>query len=187
MLALLSLEEIEALLLKVPTLVKRFEERDPDFFSAVKSWLASVDNTLSNNRMAATAEIAVCRGALISVERGFSDGSALKTRMGARNLKDARASHMLKRATDVISETIRFRRGQVDEADRVMMQIVAVADRLGLITAEAGQNHSAYLQATLQVISNRAELTSLVVHVTGLLGKADILIVLDRSIASIRQ
>lgn len=187
MLHLLNLEEIEALLLKVPALVKRFEERDPDFFSAVKSWLVDVENTFSRNRMPATSEIAVCRGALISVERGFPDGSALKSRMGVRNLKEARASHLLKRATDVITETIRSRRGQIDEAGRIMMQIVALADRLGLIPAESGQNHTSYLQTIFQVISNRAELASLVVHVTGLLGKADTLIVLDRSIASIRQ
>jgi hypothetical protein len=186
-LPLLRLEEIEALLLKVPALVKRFEERDPDFFPAVKSWLAGVEDALSNNRMAAAAEIAACRGALISVERGFSDGSAIVSRVGTRGLKDARASHLLKRATDVISETIRSRRGQVDEAGRIMLQIVAVADQLGLITTEAGQNHSAYLQATLQAISNRVELTSLVVHVTGLLGRTDTLIVLDRSIAGVRQ
>jgi hypothetical protein len=184
---LLNLEEIEALLLKVPALVKQFEERDPDFFPAVKSWLAGAEDTLSKNRMPQTSEIAVCRGALISVERGFSDGAALQSRMGARNLREARASHVLKRATDVITETIRSRRGQLDEASRVMMQIVAVADHLGLIPADSGQNHTAYLQGILQAISNRPELASLVVHVTGLLGKADTLIVLDRAIASFRQ
>src|SRR5258705_9432052 len=119
MLHLLNLEEIEPLLLKVAPLVKRFEERDPDFFPLVKSWLAGVEETLSKNRMPQASEIAVCRGVLISVERGFSDGIALESRMGARNLREARASHMLKRATDVITETIRLRRGQVDEAERV--------------------------------------------------------------------
>lgn len=187
MLHLLNLEAIEALLLQVPALVNRFEERDPLFPPAVQSWLAAVENTLSKNQMPVTSEIAVCRGALISADRGFSDGSAIKRGVGARKSKAAQACHLLKRATELIAETIRFRRGQVDEAGRVMMQIVAVADRLGLIPPEAGQNHTAYLQAVLQAISDRAELTSLVVHVTGLLGKADTLIVLDRSIASFRQ
>jgi hypothetical protein len=184
---LVNLEEIEAFLLKVPLLVEQFEERDPDFFPAVKSWLASVEDTLSKNRMPQTSEIAVCRSALISIERGFLDGAALQNRIGARKLREARASHMLKHATDVITETIRFRRGQIDEAGRVMMQIVAVADHLGLIPPDSGQSHSAYLQSILLAMSNRAELISLVVHVTGLLGKSDTLIVLDRSIANIRQ
>ena len=187
MLHLLNLEEIESLLLQVPALVKRFEERDPDFFQAVKSWLADVEDTLSKNRMPQASEIAVCRGALIAVERGFSEGDPLQSRMNARGLREARASHILNRATEVTKESIRSRRGQIDEASRVMMQIVAVADHLGLILAESGQPHTAYLQSTLLAISNLAELISLVVHVTGLLGKTDTLIILDRSIANIRQ
>jgi hypothetical protein len=183
---LLNLEEIEALLLKVPGLVKRFEERDTDFFPAVKSWLGGVEDMLRKNGMPATSEIAVCRSSLISVERGFSDGAVLKSRMGIRNLKEARASQMLKRATEIITEAIRLRRGQVDEAGRVMMQIIAVAERLGLLADEAGQNHTAYLQSTLRKMSDRAEITSFVVHVTGLLGKADTLIVLDRYITRFR-
>lgn len=187
MLHLLNLEEIEALLLKVPVLVKQFEERDPDFLLTLKSWLVGTEDTLSKNRMPQASEIALCRGALISVERGFSDGAAPQSRIGARNLREARANQLLKRAADVITETIRFRRGQLDEASRVMMQIVAVADHLGLIPADSGPNHTAYLQAALQAISIRPELASLLVHVTGLLGKSDTLIVLDRAIAGFRQ
>jgi len=184
---LLNLEEIESLLLNVPTLVKRFEDRDPDFLSAVISWLAAAEDTLSKNRMPQTSEIAVCRSELISANRGFSEGAPLQTRMGARQLREARASQLLKRATEVLTETIHHRRGQIDEASRLMMQMVAVADHLGLIPADSGQNHTAYLQTILQAMVNRTELTSLVVHVTGILGKADILIVLDRSIARLGQ
>jgi len=67
------------------------------------------------------------------------------------------------------------------------MQIVAVADHLDLIPVDSGQNHTAYLEAILVAMSNRAELTSLVVHVIGLLGKADTLMMLDRTIARIRH
>ena len=186
MLHLLNLEEIESWLLKVPALVKRFEEREPDFFPAVKSWLAGVEDTLGKNRLPQASEIAACRSALISIERGFLNGVALPSKMGARNLKEAQAGHVLKRAADAVMEAIRSRRGQIDEASRVMMQIVAVADHLGLIPNDAGLNHTAYLQSILLAISNRAELASLAVHVTGILGKTDVLIVLDRSIANIR-
>ncbi len=187
MLHLPNLEEIEALLLKVPGLAKRYEDHEPDFVVAVKSWLAATEETLSKNRMPAASEIAVFLGELISAERGFSEGSALKSRMGARHLKEARAAHLLKRATDVANETIRLRRGQVDEAERVMMQIVAVADRLGLVPSQSGENLGAYLQAVFQALSNRAELASLVVHVVGMLGKADTLIMLDRCITRVRH
>jgi hypothetical protein len=184
---LLNLEEIEALLLKVSPLVKRFEDRDPDFVAAVRGWLAAAEEMLGNNRMPVASEIAVYRGALISAERGFVDGLAPKSRSGARHLKEARAANLLKRATDTVVEAIRPRRAQVDEAERLMMQIVAVADRVGLVPPELGQSHTAYLQKILQEISNRAELTSLLVHVTGLLGNTDTLIMLDRAIGSIKR
>ena len=181
-----NLEEIEALLLQVPALVDRLEDRDPAFLPALKSWLAAAENVLSNNHMPAASEIAACRGLLIAVERGDSDNSRVRG-MGARKYREARASHLLKRASDVISETIRSRRAQVDEAGRVMMQVVAAADRVGLIPAESGPSHTAYLQGVLQTMSSRAELTSLIVHVTGLVGETDSLIVLDRAIAALRQ
>jgi hypothetical protein len=184
---LLNLEEIEGLLLKVPALVRRFDERDPEFVLAVKTWLADAEDTLAKNRLSQTSEIAVCRGALISVERGFTDAAARQSRVGARTMKEARASQLLKRATDVIAETVRPRRGQLDEAERLMMQVVAVAEQLGLIPRDTGGNHTAYLQSILLALSARAELVPLVVHVTGLLGKADTLVVLDRSIASLKQ
>jgi hypothetical protein len=95
---------------------------------------------------------------------------------------------LLKQATDIVSGTIRGRRAQVDEAETVMLQVVAAADRLGLIPAQqVGQSHTSYLQAVFQALYNRAELTSLVVHVVGLLGSSDSLIMLDRSITNVKQ
>ena len=67
------------------------------------------------------------------------------------------------------------------------MQIVAVADHLGLIPRETGQTHTAYTLGILSAIATRPELASLVVHVTGLVGAGDLLIVLDRSITAVRQ
>jgi hypothetical protein len=182
-----SLEAIEDLVLRVPALVNRLEDHDPDFVPALKSWLGNAEDTLSHNRMPEASEVAACRGVLIAIERGDTEDAAARTRMGDRKYRDARASHLLRRATDVVNESIRGRRAQVDEAERVMMQIVAAADRLGLIPVESDGDHTAYLRSVLHAITNRAELTSLLVHVTGILGDTDCLIVLDRSIAAIKQ
>ena len=173
------------MLLKVPSLVKRLEERDPEFVSAVKSWLANAGEVFGRNGLSQTAEIAVCRSNIIAAERGLSEDGTTQTRIGARAFKEARAGQLLERATDLIADSVRPRRAQVDEAGRIMLQVVAVADQLGLIPTDTGSNHAAYLQTILSAMTNRAELVSLVVHITGLVGKADILIVLDRSIASL--
>jgi hypothetical protein len=184
---LLNLEQIEALLLEVPVLVSQLENHDPDFVPALKAWLAKVEDALTNNRMPAASAVAVCRAELIAVERGEVDDPLSKGRMNSRKHREARATHLLRRAADIVNETIRSRRSQIDEASRWMMQLVAAADLMGLIPPDTGTNRTAYLQGILQVVSARTELTSLVVHVMGLLGQADCLIVLDRSIADVRQ
>jgi hypothetical protein len=187
MLHLLNLEEIESHLLKIPALVRHFEDRGPEFVSAVKAWLVAAEDMLVNNRLAVASEIAVCRGALISAERGFPNGPVPTSRSGTRHLKEAQAASLLKHATNSVTEAIRSRRSQIDEAERVMMQMVAVAGRLGLIPPESGQERTAYLQSIVQAMSGRGELASFLTHVTGLLGNSDTLIILDRSLASLEQ
>jgi len=187
MLRLPNLEAIEALLLDVPALVDRMDGHDPAFLPALKAWFAAAEDTLRNNRLAAASEVAACRAILIAVERGDTDGVAARGSTSARRYREARASHLLSRAAGAVAETIRSRRGQADEAARLMMQLVAAADRLGLIPSDRGRSPSAYLNGIRQAISARAELVSHLVHVTGLLGETDTLIVLDRSIAALRQ
>ena len=69
----------------------------------------------------------------------------------------------------------------------MMTGIVAAGDRLGLIPNDTGENHSTYLRAIMTALSERPELAGMVVHVLGLMGASDALIVLDRSITSVRQ
>src|SRR5581483_4457915 len=165
---LLAIEEAETKLAEVPALVRRYDERDPEFVSAVKSWLKDTEDTLGRYGMPVASEIAASRGELIACERGHRDGPAGAGPRG-RAYREGRAAEVLKHATGTVLSAIQQRRGQ-----------------LGLVPAESGQGHTAYLQAVLQAIADRPELSSLVVHVTGLLGKADVLIVLDRSISRVR-
>ena len=70
MLRIVQLEEIQALLLRVPALVDRQEQRDPDFADVVKAWLGDLEDALENNRLPAAGRVAAARGTLISAERG---------------------------------------------------------------------------------------------------------------------
>jgi hypothetical protein len=182
---LFAIEEVEAQLAEVPTLVRRYDERDPEFAGAVKSWLKTTEDRLGRHGMSVASEVAASRGELIACERGYRDGPAGAGPRG-RKYREARAAELLKHATGTVLNAIQSRRSQIDEAERVMMQIIAVADRLGLVPTESGEGHTAYLQGVLQALTNRPELSSLVVHVTGLLGRADVLVVLDRSISRVR-
>jgi len=184
-LRLRNLEEIEALLLRVPGIVQQFEVRDPEFILSLKTWLSEAATTLADNRMPISAEVAGYRGALISAERGFWDGAEPRGRSNARKLREARAAGLLKQASGAVQSAIAARRGQVDEAERIMRQIVAVSYHIGLLQPDPGGNRSTYLRSTWQAISKQAEIASLVVHVVALIGNTDVLIELDRAIAQI--
>jgi hypothetical protein len=188
LLRLANLEQIEGLLLAVPSIVRSFENREPEFMSSIMAWLLTAEKTLANNHLPDTSEIATKRAMLISVQRGLATRLAGSGQTNTRRARDARAADLLKEAADVVAAITRPRRAQVAEAERLMMQAVAVADRLGLISVQQdGQSHTSYLQSIFQAMYNRSELASLVVHVVGLLGNTDALIILDRSITNIRQ
>lgn len=184
MLRLLNLEEIESQVFRVPDIIRKFEQRDPDFVQATQDWLAEAEQTLNKNRMVEGAQIAVLRGSLIAWNRGFTDGAEPTPRTASRKLKEPRAAGLLKRATEIVSEAIRMRRAQMNEAESMMMQIVAVAEQLGLVPPSGGQDHTAYLESIRGALSARAELVSPVVHVTGLVGRVDFLVLLDRTISA---
>lgn len=184
MLHLTNLEEIEALLLRVPGLSDRLERRDIDYVPAVKEWLATAEACLINNRLPVAAQVAASRGALISVERGDGEADASRGRMSVRKWRDAQASRTVRQVTELIADVIRQRRADVDEADRIMNQLVAAADRLGILPVAGRGSHTAYLRSTMEVLSERSELAGMVVRVVGLLGTSDSLVVLDRAISS---
>ena len=99
-------------------------------------------------------------------------------------MKEARAATLLKRATEIVSDATRVRRAQVNEAESVMMQIVAVAHQVGIIPPPGNRDHTAYLEDVRSALSNRAELVSPAIHVMGLVGRIDFLVLLDRTMAA---
>ena len=188
MLRLANLEQLEGMLLEAPALVQKFEKREGDFLQSVGTWLLEAEEALTNNRLPAAAEIAARRSEFIASQRGFSIGRPLPKRVSARKAREAHAADLLTRACNVLNTIVAPRRAQVDEAERMMMQIIAIADRMSLIRpSQNGESHTSYLQMVFQTLYDRPELSSLTVRIIGILGKTDTLVVLDRSIASTRQ
>lgn len=182
MLRIINLAEIESLLLEAPALVGRFEARDPSFRGAVNDWLKSMAEILGKNHMTVASEVAVLRGTLFASERSLPNDGLVK--IAKTGTKQAGAASILKQATQTVSAAIHSRQLQVAEAERVMSQIVAAAYQLGVISAETDQSHTVYLQQVKQTLSSRAELVSLTVHVLGLVGSMDFLILLDRALTA---
>src|SRR5439155_20506357 len=116
------------------------------------------------------AQIAVLRGSLIAGNRGAPEGEPA-SRGTSRKIREARAATILKRATEIATDATRTRRTQVNEAESVMMQVVAVAHQLGIIPPSGGRDHTAYLEEARSALSNRAELVSHTAHVLVLVGR----------------
>jgi len=182
MLHIMNLEEIQRLLLRVPELIDRLGERDPNFAGSVKEWLTQAERVLINNRLAVAAEVAVLRGVLISAELGvIPPGMAFSKRTTMRKIRDGSAADVLRKAEELISSAIRADAMRFAEGEKLTQQILAVAQRKGLIPANPSRDkHAERLQAIWQAMIMDPDLGAATTHLAGLLGAYDVLILLDR-------
>lgn len=182
MLHIMNLEEVQGVLLRVPGLIHELEERDPTFVDSVKEWLTQAEEVLISNRLAVAAEVAVLRGVLISAERGvIPPGMAFSTRTTMRKIKDASAADVLRKAEELISSAISADAVRFAEGEKLTQQIVAVAQRKGLMPVTPSvDKHTEMLKAIWQAMIMDPDLGAATTHLAGLVGAYDVLILLDR-------
>jgi hypothetical protein len=182
MLHIMNLEEIQDMLLRVPGLIHEFEEHNPSFVGSVKAWLTQAEQVLISNRLAVAAGVAVLRGVLISAERGvIPPGMAFSTRATMRKIKDASAADVLRKAEELISSAISTDAVRFAEGEKLTQQIVAVAQRKGLIPEiPSVDKHTEILNAIWQTMIIDPDLVAATTHLVGLVGAYDVLILLDR-------
>lgn len=182
MLHLVNLEEIQSMLLRVPGLIASLERRDPTFVDGVNEWLTQMERVLISNRLAVAAAVAVLRGVVISAERGvIPPGMAFSTRTTIRRIKDASAADVLRRAEELVSSAIRADAVRFAEGEKLTQQIVAVAQRKGLIPVTPNvDKHTEMLKAIWQAMIMDPDLGAATTHLAGLVGAYDVPILLDR-------
>lgn len=182
MLHIMNLEEVQSMLLRVPELIDNLEKSDPSFFGSVKVWLTQTEQVLISNRLAVAAEVAVLRGVLISAERGvIPPGMAFSKRATVRKIKDASAADVLRKAGEVISVAISADAMRFAEGEKLAQQIVAVAQRKGLIPVTPSlDRHTEMLKSIWQAMIMDPDLGAATTHLAGLVGAYDVLILLDR-------
>lgn len=182
MLNLINLEEIQAILLLVPGLIRELELRNVNFADSVKVWLAHAEHVLSNNRLAAAAQVAGLRGVLISAERGvIPSGLIFSKRATPRMIRDAAAAEVLRKAEELISSAINTDTARFAEGEKLMRQIVAVAHKKRLtVVAPVATSHSEMLKSIWQAMIEDPDLGTAATHLVGLVGAHDVLILLDR-------
>lgn len=183
MLNIVNLEEIQRMLLLVPSLIQKQEERQTSLNESVKTWLTDSEQILINNRLSVAAEVAVLRGVLISAERGVvPHGMGFAVRTTARKIKEAAAVEVLRKAAEAILQAIAADAARIAEGERLMRQILAVAQRKGIsqVPEHSSYNHTELLKAIWRVMTEDPDLGGGAARLEGLVGINDTLLLLDR-------
>jgi hypothetical protein len=186
MLRIVNLEEIQNLLLSVSDIVELSEQRDLNFVSAVKKWLTEIECTLKNNHLPTSAKVASLRGNIIAAEQGnIPIGINFKGRATKRKIREATASQSIRQAVDIVTGSIQKDVERVNEAERIVRQLVSIAKSKGLVTElPRGKNFTTMLRLTWQKMSSDQVLSQGTVSVEGLVGPNDAFLILDRAITA---
>lgn len=181
-------EDIVARLMEVPDLVDQLEQRRTGFPDAVLEWLRSTEASLENNHVPAVSQVAGLRAMLVESARGvYSEEISFTGRPTSRKIQDGVASLVLQRGSDLLNASIAERQAAFQEAERIARQMIAVADAKGFLASfDDGRPHQAALQALQADVSTDPDLASVYLHLVSLVGKTDVLVFLDRSLASVQ-
>lgn len=181
---LVQVEEFSALLQQVPHLVDRLEKRRSDFDEGVLTWLKHAETILENNHLPAVSQVAACRAILLQAARGVQHRDiAFSGRPTPRKIRDATATLVLQRCNQLLHDVIAERQTVFQEADRLARQMIAVAEASGIIqNCKGSSSHQTFLQCIQNSIATDSNLLSIYTHLLALVGKVDVLIVLDRAI-----
>jgi hypothetical protein len=170
-----TLDELDALRLRVTSLVDTYDSGDPAFADEVKKWLTVVEQTFAVRRVPSAGGIAALRATLIAAANGaVPEGVTFAGRTTPRKVRDAVSAGVLRKAEDLIADAARNPAAQFAEAERLIRQMTAVARRKGIFDSPESP------PALWSKLEEDAELAAVAVHVVGLVGAGDAQILLDR-------
>jgi hypothetical protein len=184
MLRIMHIEEIEGLLRQLPELVNQQQQRSTGFLANVGSWLNSLEQVFTANRLYQAGNIAMLRSSLIAAEQGqLPAGLQFRARPSRSRIMNAVATQAVQRAAEVAATLIAENRPRLEEAERVARQIVAAALSRGLIAARPREvNNTHYLRMLRRSLATSSDLESAVAHLEGLVGPHDALVLIDRAL-----
>jgi hypothetical protein len=184
MLLLPNLEAIQAQFLELPTIFRSYEESDSEFAEHARAWLNRLEASLEDNKLPSAGAVAGLRGLILSAERGtIPPGLSFLGTPNSRKLRDAAAADALRRAEEIVSGVLRADAAQLEEAGRLMRQMVAVAQLRGLLNAaHDGATHSDAVNAIWSAFLRDADLAPGTARVTGLVGAHNALFLLSREL-----
>jgi hypothetical protein len=183
MLHLAQIEELQAHLLRVPSLINRYEAREAAFVDLTKAWLKQAEEIAAQNRLSVAAQIAGLRSSVIAAERRRSFPDQPVSRVHARRQRDATAAEALQQAAQSLSEALRAPVSQFADAERLARQLLVAAAARGLLQGIASREGSG-IHGLLSAMRIDPELGPPSTALIGLIGFADAHILLDRALSS---
>nr|WP_298687529.1 hypothetical protein [uncultured Dongia sp.] len=185
MLRLMHAEGIADLLLELPGLIGQQERRSTDFVRNAVAWLTALEDLFTASRLHQAGSIAILRSGLLSAEHGHvPEGLQFRGRPTRTRVLTALAAQALKQAADTASELLSENRARLAEAERVAQQIVAAGLSRGVIMGRGEEaSNTEFLRALRRGLSTSADLEPAAVHLEGLVGPYDALILFDRALA----
>jgi hypothetical protein len=183
-LRIVHLEEIEALLLQLPGLVQQQDQRNPEFSARVRNWLTALEGVLIANRLHQAGGVAAIRSSLIAAEHGQIPADLKFRGQPTRSrVLNSVASQCLQQAAALATTLVSENRARVSEAERITRQVVAAGMSRGLFRVESQRDHTQYLRLLRRALAEGGDLEPAIVHVEGLVGPHDLLVLLDRALA----
>jgi len=184
MLSIVQIEEIEHLLLLLPDLVQKQEQRAADFVPGVGAWLSALEKALTANRLYQAGNVAILRSGLVAAQQGqVPVGFEFRSRPTHGKILTAVAAQALQRAADLASALVAENRPRLTEAERVAQQIVAVAMSRELVILRTAEiSNIQYLTLFRRSLAASSDLENAVVHLESLVGRYDALILFDHAL-----
>jgi flavin-binding protein dodecin len=184
MLPLPNLEEIQNQLLELPDIVRAYEERTGDFSKQVCDWMSRLEEKLQSNKIPAAGAVAALRAMVISAGRGvIPPGLAFVGTPSIRKMHDAAASEAIRRVEETLTSVLRADVAQVEDARRLMRQMVAIAQRKGLMAIIAGTpSISESVNLLWAALLRDTELSTGATRVNSLVGPLNALVLLSREL-----
>lgn len=181
MLQLVHLDRMEERLRTVPALVDAQQRRETDFPHRVVRWLMETEAVVTDARHPAVSQLASLRSRLLTTMHGA--GGAEPPRGGRRKHIEAVTSDVLQRAQQVLATIIEPKLEQLREAESIATRVAAVARAKGVLErAKTIPDHQAALGFVHHSVSHDPDTAAATVHLSGILGPIDALVVLDRAL-----
>jgi hypothetical protein len=185
-LRLMQLEEIEGLLRDLGPLVALQEARQPHFAARTVDWLRSFESVLEANRLAEAAVIAGLRSAIASASNGnVPPGLVTRGSPTRAKVSTLLAGQALQRAGELGVQIVAINRQRYSEAELVGQRLAAALRSMEIVIPDGlAISHGEWLGAIRSLVATRQELEPAMVHLEGLVGPNDALVILDRALAA---